>query len=82
MLEGTTGSYRNHRIYTTMADGEIVDEPFSGPSLPNEQFVDQLVSDRDLEISKLPSLTDAARIVQLIERIEESASTGEVVRFE
>lgn len=82
MLEGTTGSYRNHRIYTTMIDGEIVDEPFSGPSLPNEQFVDQLVSGRNQEISKLPSLTDAARIVQLIERIEESASIGEVVQFE
>ena len=82
MLEGSQGSYRNHRLYTTMPDGEIVDEPLSVPSVSGDRFAEELVAACSGKSSTLPPLTDAIRVVRLIEQIERSAVTGKVVEFD
>lgn len=81
MLEGSTGSYRNNRLYTVSSDGEIIDEPLAVVAVPVEPFIDELVSAWRGESSNLAKLIDAARVVELIELIERSATSGEVIRL-
>ena len=81
ILEGTTGSYRNDKLYTVASDGEIVDEPVQRPSLSGDPFIAELTSLWSGKATTLPTLADAARVVQLIEAIEQSQKRGEVIHF-
>jgi predicted dehydrogenase len=76
-LEGTSGAYRSGRAYSIMPDGEIVDEP-----LPKIDFFDSdffevfaaaLQSESTPDASFIPRLNHAARVMQLIEQLEQSA---------
>lgn len=80
MLEGSKGSFWNNRLFTTMSDGEIVDEPLEQASQTASPFLAQLISAWRGEPTTLPTLGDAARTVQLIELIVQSSNTGNVVR--
>ena len=81
MLEGATGSFRGDRLFTETADGEIVDEPIEKPPFPAESLIGQLVTAWRGEPTTLPTLADAAEVVQLIEALEQSLVSGEVVRM-
>jgi predicted dehydrogenase len=81
MLEGSTGSYRNDRLYTTTAEGEIVDEPLPHSERPADPLIDELKLAWQGETTKLPTLANAARVVKLIEAIEQSAELCEVIRL-
>ena len=80
-LEGDQGSYRNHRLYTTTSAGEVIDEPIAITNPSDDGYFDQL--DRRFlgQQVNLPTLTQSIRVVQLIEFIEQSASTGRAVRW-
>lgn len=80
MIDGSLGAYRADRLYTLASDGEIVDEPFPCPVVSQDEFLRQVRSATLKESADLPTLEDAARIMELIESIERSATTGEVVR--
>jgi hypothetical protein len=79
MLEGVAGSYRGERLFTTTPDGEIVDEPLLRPEVSGNVFVDELVSAWQGKRSTLPTLADAARVVDLLEAVELSAASGQTV---
>ena len=79
MLEGSTGSYRNDRLYTVTTDGEVVDEPLPRTAQPDDPFVAELKRVWQGESTKLPTLEDASHVVHLIEAIEQSARSGEVI---
>ncbi len=81
VLEGATGSFRGDRLFTETADGEIVDEPIEKPPFPAESLIGQLVTAWRGEPTTLPTLADAAEVVQLIEALEQSLVSGEVVRM-
>ncbi len=80
MLEGTIGSYRADRLYTVTPAGEIVDEPQARPVSVADPLIEELVSAWQGEFSKLPTLTDAAEVMKLVELIEQSAALGTVVQ--
>ena len=80
MLEGSTGSYRNDRLYTTTTDGEIIDEPLPRPAVPSGSFLNELVSTCRGSQSNLPTLAEAADVVQLIEALERSDRSGEAIQ--
>ncbi len=80
MIEGSQGSFRNDRLYTETDDGEIVDEPLSHSSHSNETFISELTKLWRGATTTLPNLADAAIVVQVIEALERSATSGEVVR--
>lgn len=79
MLEGIDGSYRGERLFTTTSDGEIVDEPLNCPEISNDGLLEELVSAWQGQRSMIPTLADAARVVQLIETLERSADSGCIV---
>lgn len=79
-LEGDQGSYRNHRLYTTTAAGEIVDEPVPITNPSDEKFFDDLSRRLHGQEATLPTLTQAIRVGQLIEVIEQSVATGKAIR--
>ena len=81
MLEGVKGSFREDRLYEVTSDGEVIDEPLPCPTIPANGFVQELVSSWNGQPSLLPTLADAARVVQLTEMIERSVDTHEVVRM-
>ena len=70
MLEGESGSYRSDRLYTETDDGEIIDEPLVRQAAPADPFLNELVAAWQRQPATLPSLGDAARVMQLIEAIE------------
>ncbi len=73
LLEGTTGAYRAGRLYTKTADGEIVDEPVNRSSVSSDPFFDALAAaiDGDSKAqSALPGLDHAARVAELMVRLE------------
>jgi len=80
MIEGSSGSYRNDRLYTETNDGEIVDEPLTHPIRSVDSFISELSATWAGSPAELPTLADAANVVQLIEAMERSATSGEVVR--
>ena len=80
MIEGSTGSFRNDRLYTETDDGEIVDEPLIQSNYSNETFISELTTKWSGAPTTLPTLADAANVVQVIEALERSAISGEVVR--
>lgn len=83
LLEGKQGSYRSDRLYTDASDGEIVDEPTPITNIcPEDPWVRELVAAWRGELTTLPTLADAAKVMRLIEAIEHSAQTGEVVSVE
>ena len=69
MLEGTAGAYRNGRLYTLTADGEIIDEPVAHSPDCADPFFDALSAaiqgDRAAR-SLLADLHHAARVDTLI----------------
>ncbi len=79
ILEGSTGSFRGNRILTETTDGEIVDEPLPQTIVSGSPFVEELVRTWNGAPSNLPTLDDAARVIRLIEAIEQSAASNEVV---
>lgn len=79
MLEGSLGSYRGERLFTTTPDGEIVDEALLHPDRADETLIEGLVSAWRGRSSMLSSLADAARVVQLIETLERSAETRQCI---
>lgn len=84
LLEGSEGSYRDNRLYTVANDGEIVDERLPravDPVDPGDAYVQQLIPAWQGQATSLPSLTDAARVVQLIELVESSIQTNKIVRL-
>ena len=81
MLEGSSGSYRHDKIYTVTLDGEIVDEFVQRSTIPKDPFVTELVLLWRGETTMLPTLNDVARVVRLIEAIEESDQNGKVVEL-
>lgn len=82
MLEGSCGSYRDGRLYTVTADGEIVDEPLLHPATPENVDLGKLLSAWNGEPAALPGLNDAARVLQLIEGIEHSADLRQAIEIE
>lgn len=71
-VEGTTGAYRNGRLYTKTTDGEIVDEPVERPTEPYTCFVGALASaigGDPAARSCLVSLTHAARVQSLMDAL-------------
>ena len=75
LLEGSLGAYRAGRLYTRTADGEIIDEPVSRPITGNDPFFDGLsaeIQGATSTVSSLPDLTHVARVMELIEELEES----------
>ena len=80
-LEGDQGSYRNHRLYGTTSAGEVIDEPIGTTNPSDEGYFNQL--DRRFlgQQADLPTLTQSIRVVQLIESIKQSASSGNTVRW-
>ncbi|MEI8019754.1 MAG: Gfo/Idh/MocA family oxidoreductase [Schlesneria sp.] len=80
MIEGSSGSYRNDRLYTEIDDGEIVDEPLIHSNDSNETFISELTKKWSGASTTLPTLADAANVVQVIEALERSAISGEVVQ--
>ena len=81
LLEGETGSYRSDRLYTETNDGEIVDEPILRWTLPADPLIGELIAAWRGESTSLATLADAANVMRLIEAIERSAETGEIVRL-
>jgi predicted dehydrogenase len=79
MLEGFDGSYRGDRIYVTADDGEIVDQPLTVPDLSEEPLIESLTNAWHGRSPSVPSLAEAARVVRLIELMEQSAETHQVV---
>lgn len=80
MLEGTSGSYRNDRLYTETPDGEIVDEPAPKPEPSSaDTFLKEVARACRGESTELVTLSHAANVVRLIEAIERSAETKQVV---
>lgn len=79
MLEGVDGSYRGERLLTTTSDGEIVDEPLGCPDISHDALLEELISAWQGHRSMLPTLADAARVVQLIEILERSADSESTV---
>lgn len=79
-LEGEGGSYHQHRIYTTTVAGEIVDEPLPQKHDSDELFFDQLDSLLAAHPGSLETLTHSMQVVQLLECVEQSCSSGEVIR--
>lgn len=69
MLEGSSGSYRNHQLLTVTADGEVIDEPLPRPLICVDSFFVELDALWLGQQSTLPTLADAARVVLLIEQI-------------
>ena len=80
MIEGSTGSFRNDRLYTETDDGEIVDEPLTHANDSSNTFISELAAVWGGASTTLPTPTDAANVVQVIEALERSAISGEVVR--
>lgn len=80
MIEGSTGSFRNDRLYTETNDGEIVDEPLTHSDYHSDSFISELTAMWRGAPTTLPTLSDAASVVRVIEALECSASSGEVVR--
>ena len=76
MLEGSSGSYRNDRIYTVVPDGEIVDEPLLPAAVPCDQFVHDLVATWRGAMTTLPTLNHVADVIRVINAIEESQTIG------
>ena len=71
-IEGTAGAYRNGRLYTKTADGEIVDEPVNRPADSVHGFVEALASaigGSTAERSRLVSLSHAARVQAAIDSL-------------
>ncbi|WP_373650723.1 Gfo/Idh/MocA family protein [Schlesneria sp. DSM 10557] len=81
ILEGTSGSYRGERLLTETLDGEIVDQPLERPVCHADPFLAELPAAWQGQPCRLPSLRDAASIVAVINAIEQSSRTGEVVRL-
>lgn len=80
MLDGSLGAYRLDRIYTVANDGELIDEPFPGTDNSQDDFFRRLRSVWQGKASDLPNLAGAARIMKLIEMIEQSAISGEAIQ--
>jgi predicted dehydrogenase len=77
LVEGTAGAYRAGRRYTQTSDGEIVDEPVTLPDLSVDPFFDHLsamMRGEAAPLAYLPNLAHAARVMRLIELLEESPS--------
>jgi predicted dehydrogenase len=66
MLEGTIGAYRNGRLYTQTADGEIIDEPLPTPGLSSDPFFDALSLSLRGTTSDLPTIQDSVRVAALL----------------
>ncbi len=66
LLEGTEGAYRNGRLYTQTADGEIVDEPLPPSPTSNDPFGDALVASLRGHSSELPTVRDAVQVAALL----------------
>ena len=66
MLEGTAGAYRNGRLYTRTADGEIIDEPLPTPSVSSDPFFDTLASALRGNANELPTVSDATHVEALL----------------
>lgn len=81
MLEGSAGSYRGNRLYVTTEDREIVDQPFTGTAPRNHDLIESLTNAWQGQPSSAATLADAARVVRLIELLEQSADTGQVVKL-
>ena len=73
MLEGTDGAYRNGRLYTRTADGEIVDEPLLLPPVSNDPFFDVLSSALRGVTAELPTVRDAVRVAALLRDMPDSS---------
>ena len=74
LLEGDSGAYRDGRLYTRTADGEIIDEPVERPPSGGDRFFDALAAAMQNELARLslPDLLRAARTAALMEKLEES----------
>ena len=81
MIEGSIGSYKIDRLYTMTPDGEIVDEPLLRSPAPFDPFIDELFASWSGKTTTLPTLSEASRVIRLIEAIESSATSGEVVQI-
>ena len=81
MIEGSTGSFRNDRLYTETDDGEIVDEPLTRANYSSDTFIKELTAMWSGAPITLPTLADAACVVRVLEALERSARSGEVVRL-
>lgn len=66
MLEGSIGAYRNGRLYTQTADGEIIDEPLPTPGLLSDPFFDALSLSLRGTTSDLPTIQDAVRVAAFL----------------
>jgi predicted dehydrogenase len=73
LIEGNAGSYRSGRIYAQTADGEIIDEPLSQPTVSSDPFLDSLACALRERVDVVPSLHDAAQVVEVIDRLEQSS---------
>jgi len=76
MLEGSAGSFRNERLYTTADDGEIVDEPFAAPAMPAASFGDEVLRNLQPGESNNRQVDRIIRSRQLMEAIESSMRNG------
>lgn len=79
ILEGTTGSYRNDRLYTTAEDGEFVDEPLVPPAMPSVSFGDEITRLSQLGEHNAQHVDRIIRTMRLIESIERSTNAGMAV---
>ena len=80
MIEGSSGSFRNDRLFTETDDGEIVDEPLMHSNSSTDSFIGDLIATWSGSPITRPNLADAADVVCVIEALERSASAGEAVR--
>lgn len=76
ILEGSTGSFRNDRLYTTADDGEFVDEPFVPPAMPSILFGDEIARNLQPGEENEQHVDRIIRSMRLIEAIEWSAKDG------
>ena len=80
MIEGSTGSFRNDRLYTETDDGEIVDEPLTHSNSSTNSFINEWIATWNGSPTTVPTLADAATVVQVIEALERSSRSGDAVQ--
>lgn len=74
LLEGSTGAYRNGRLYTKTGDGEIIDEPVGQAEIGRDPFFDSLAGllNGTPGSHSLPDFIHAAKVVELVEELSRS----------
>lgn len=75
MLEGANASFRNQRLYTTAADGEIIDEPAPTPVVTDNDFAQNLIATWQDKAEAARRMTETAQVMRVMELIQQAASS-------